>query len=140
MISRIGITVSLLRASDGSEYPEFQVTEFAKKDRLNSTAIQVTEGDTFFVRVFISSKFAWHDANVLELVVNYDDARPWDRSYNFIFPRIQKPEFPQMIIVDLIKCPVNIYGLARLKGCSTRFNISKVLHRCNPLCRANANC
>ena len=128
MLSRDGLSVALIRASDEQEFPKFTVTDFARNDRLNSTAITVQEGDIFFPRITIESQFAWYDANVLELMINYNKAHRWGCEGYFMLPRVVKPETAETIIVNLVKCPVNEKGLTNLQEFSTKFEFEKVAH------------
>ena len=125
-MNRIGIIVELIRASDGVPYPDFEINEFADKDRFNSRAIRVSEGDNFFPRITITRNFAWYNANVLEVTVNYDKARPWRREHYFQFPRTAKPETPEPITVDLRYCPIKRYTLGSWQACSAQFRLTKV--------------
>ena len=131
MIARKGITVVLIRASDGQEFDEFKLTKFVRYDRLNSQAIVVREGDLFFPRIKVAGDFAWYQANVLEVMVNFDNAHPSARGHNtsFIYPRIPKPKDPETIVIDLVKCPIMHNGTFDIKEFSTKFVLNKVMYQ-----------
>ena len=125
-MNRIGITVELIRASDGVPYPDFEIKEFADKDRINSRTIRVSEGDNFFPRITVTRNFAWYDANVLEVAVNYDNARLPRREHYFQFSRIAKPKTPEPITTDLRYCPIKSNILGLWQAFSVQFRLAKV--------------
>ena len=129
MIHRNGLTIALIRASNDTPYPDDKLINFPERNMLSSRAVVVTEGGIFYIRITVTRNFAWYDANALEVLVNYDFARSWSRGQYFMFPRIQKPETPEEIVVNLSECPVKQHGTSTYKGLSTKFIFTKVLCR-----------
>ena len=100
MLTRQNISVTLIRQSDGKEFPEFSYARTTEVEKIYSySAIKAEHADIFFPRVIIDRSFDWKESNSLAVRVNY--SRNWNEGPCLEFPRIPKPASPTAITLDL---------------------------------------